>query len=247
MSNNLTTKEHWNHVYTNTEFNLPNKESIIYKWIKKHLSENNKPKTSFEVGIYPGGFSTIFGDFGYEINGIDRVTEVNKSMKKWLLENNYKVGDLICADFFTYNFKKKYDIVSSFGFIEHFKNFEDVIKKQSDLVKNNGYIIIETPNFSGIIQYLIKFFLDKKNLDVHYVPSMNFKKWERVLNKNSFKVIDKEYLGSFSLDFYPQKRNYLQRFCKKILLKKKYFLRKYIFKGSSSLFSPYMVLIAQKI
>ncbi|KGL63230.1 methyltransferase domain-containing protein [Polaribacter sp. Hel1_85] len=246
MENRLTTKQHWEKSYSKTTYNKPDTNSDIYNWIKKNLPKSKENQTSFEVGIFPAGFSTIFGDLGYQINGIDRIEDVNLSMKDWLIDNKYEVGDLICDDFFDYNYKRKYDVVSSFGFIEHFKDYKSVIKKQASLVSNEGYIVLEVPNFRGYIQFYLKKMFDKKNLDIHYVPSMNFKEWEKVLKEEGFKIIKKDYIGKFTLDFYPQKRNFIQKYFVNFLTRRKYFIKKHLFKGTSKHFSPYMIMVAKK-
>ncbi len=243
----LTDKKHWEDAYVDIDFTKEKKTSEIYKWIAHHLPKVTSNKSSFEVGIFPARFSVIFGDLGYEVNGIDRIESVVTTMKHWLEKENYKVGGEICDDFFTYDYKKKYDVVSSFGFIEHFKNFEEVIKVQANLVAENGYIIIEVPNFKGRIQNFLKKRLDKKNLDVHYVPSMDFGKWEKVLRENQFEIIAKDYLGSFSLQTYPQKRNSFQKAFINFIQRRRFFIKKYLLKGVSKHHSPMMIMMAKKV
>jgi len=248
MDNNLTDISHWEATYEAIEYTESSNDSDISIWIKKHLPiELDFPKTSFEVGIFPSSYSTIFGKMGYQINGIDRIGEVNNNMKAWLLSKKYQVGDLFCEDFFKFNTKNKYDIVCSFGFIEHFKNFEEVIKRHTLLVKDNGFIILENPNFRGLVQNFLKYFLDKKNLDIHYLPSMNFYRWEKVLTDAGFEIVAKDYLGKFSFQTYPQKRNFIQKKLIKFINDNRYFIKKQLFKKSSKHYSPNMILLAKKI
>ena len=246
-NNSLASKEHWETTYENIKYAEVSDNSEISVWLKEQIKDNfNNHKTCFEIGIFPSSYSTIFGKMGYQINGIDRVSEVNKSMKEWLLHKGYNVGDLFCEDFFEFNANIKYDIVCSFGFIEHFKNYEQIIRKQASLVKENGIIIIETPNLRGVVQFLLKKFFDKKILDVHYIPSMNFNKWEKILKEEGFEIINREYLGKFSFEIYPQKRNKFQILLIEFIFRSRYFLKKYIFRKISRHYSPYMALIAKK-
>ncbi|MBL4604831.1 MAG: class I SAM-dependent methyltransferase [Flavobacteriaceae bacterium] len=243
--NELTDSDYWKESYLGTEFFNMSKTSVIYQTIAKNIPKGDG-KTSLEIGIYPSTYSQVLGDLGYEINGIDRIELVKTAMKKWLLSNNYNVGDLICDDFFTHQFEKQYDVVSSFGFIEHFKNFEEVLQMKLSLVKKGGHIIIETPNFKGKVQRILKKLLDKKNLDIHYIPSMDFDKWRKVLENHNFEIITEEYLGVFSLQTYDQKRNVIQRVIIKLINNKKYFIRKYLLKGVAKNHSPIMIMIARK-
>jgi L-malate glycosyltransferase len=109
--------------------------------------------TAFEAGCYPGRFLAAFGDRGYTLSGLDttpRVAETRGVLKK----NNYKIGDLSNGNFFDLPTNKKYTVVSSFGFIEHFENYLAVIKKHCLHVENNGYLAITAPN----LRYGIPFF-----------------------------------------------------------------------------------------
>lgn len=243
--NELTNSDYWKESYVGTKFFSVSKNSEIYQTITKNIP-NGAGKTSLEIGIYPSTYSQILGDLEYEIHGIDRIETVNTEMKEWLLSNKYRVGELICDDFFTHNFEKQYDVVSSFGFIEHFKNFEEVIAMKLALVKKGGHVIIETPNFKGKVQKTLKKLLDKKNLDIHYIPSMDFDKWRKVVEDHGFEIVTEEYLGTFSLQTYEQKRNFIQKMMIRLINKRKYFIRRYLFKGISKSHSPIMIMIARK-
>ena len=63
--------------------------------------------------------------------------------------------------------------VSSFGFIEHFVNWKEILTQQARLVNNGGYLVVEAPNFYGLIQKMLHWFFDKENYKRHYVPSMS--------------------------------------------------------------------------
>ena len=244
MSDRLTDLQHWEKEYEGIEFKKPSKDALLVKWINEHIN-NTKNASCFEVGAYPGGYLSVFGDLGYELNGIDIVPAIS-DLEQWLRNNDYKVGNLFCDDFFSFGTSKRFDIVYSLGFIEHFKNFEEVLRLQSKLVNKGGYLLVETPNFVGIVQKYLKYFLDKKNLDIHYTPSMNFKKWEAVLKKEGFEIVKKEFIGSFSFETYSQERNILQKFLIRTINRYRYFIRKQIFRKQSKHYSPFMILLAQK-
>jgi len=50
-------------------------------------------------------------------------------MRQWLLNEGYSIGILEDIDFWEFESEKKYEVVCSFGFLEHFIDFESVIKK----------------------------------------------------------------------------------------------------------------------
>lgn len=244
---NLAEKIYWESIYIDYKFKPLGKEDIIYKWIQGffHVDEDNKNKTCFEVGVFPGTYLSIFGELGYKLNGIDQIDLVETALPKWFENQKYLVGNFFQGDFLNWKSDEKYDIVISFGFIEHFKNFEEIIALQCELVKPGGYIVIETPNFRGFFQRWIRFFIDKKNLDRHYIPSMNLDKWEKVLHEKKFKIINKTYLGNFSIWVENQKRNAFQKLILKVLKFFNSFLSKNLPKNNKH-FSPYLGIIAIK-
>lgn len=64
------------------------------------------------------------------------------------LNQNYALRDKVNylrTDFFTTELEEKFDIVCSFGVIEHFKDKSDIIERHKCFVKNNGFIILIIP------------------------------------------------------------------------------------------------------
>ncbi|RZL52555.1 MAG: methyltransferase domain-containing protein [Pedobacter sp.] len=111
----------------------------------------------------------------------------------------------------------RYNVVCSFGFIEHFRNWRDVIRLQASLVDNGGLIIITTPNFSGFFQFWYHKILDKENLDRHIQESMNPNKWKEIVIEEGFDVIDYGYIGFEFWDENP-KKNFVERILKRVLI-----------------------------
>ena len=164
-------------------------------------------------------------------------------MVLWLKKNDFKIGNFIKDDIFNINQDKKYDIVFSSGFIEHFINFEEVINIHSKLVKIGGHIFITVPNFSGIIQKKLHTIFDIENLEKHYLPSMNPIKWVDILKKQNFKIIDSGYLGGFDFWVGNQKRSFFQ----KIIIKLIRIFLPIRWLPNSKKYSPEIFLIAKKI
>lgn len=59
------------------------------------------------------------------------------------------------------------DVVSSFGFIEHFTNWREVLAKHAEPVADDGHLIIEAPNFTGAFQRWLHVNFDKANSARH--------------------------------------------------------------------------------
>jgi 2-polyprenyl-3-methyl-5-hydroxy-6-metoxy-1,4-benzoquinol methylase len=193
---NLTNRDYWESEYKifeqkNTDYNHP-----LSLWLEKNIQDSNVNQTSFEVGCYPGKFSAVFGKKGYELNGVDLVDAV-LDLESIYTELGFKSGFFIKGDFLNLNLDNKYDIVSSFGFIEHFTEFKDVINKQIELVKPGGIAIIEVRNFNSSIYKFLYKFLDKKVLDSHNQDAMNFDNLKNFLLDKKLEILKQEYVGNF--------------------------------------------------
>ena len=212
---NLATLDYWIKAQGELSIYL-NENNIIENWINENLHDKNI-ETSIEIGCYPGKFLTVLGKKGVEVNGIDYIPEVT-SMGEIFKRNGYNVGEFINADFTKFKSEKKYDCVMSFGFLEHFINWEEIFEMHLKLVGDNGYVIIEVPNFKGILQKLPRYIFDHQNYKRHNIDSMNLKEWNRILEKNEFEIISSCYFGGYDLWFEQYWENkYIQK-AKKVLI-----------------------------
>ncbi len=241
-ANNLASQEYWDNSYKAHQFGRIPKNDKIRVWIERYF-QPVKDKTCFEIGCFPGNYLTVFGELGYQLNGIDITPRVVKDLPNWFAQQGFDIGTFKQADIFEFSAIDKFDVVCSFGFIEHFRNWKELIKIQASLVKKGGYIVIETPNFRGFVQYAIHYLLDRENLKRHYLPSMKPQKWKKLLDKMGFEIIYSNYFEEF--DYWLDKAPENQR--KKNLWKKLQYreARMKKWKPNSVLYSPYCGLIAK--
>jgi SAM-dependent methyltransferase len=156
--------------------------------------------TCFEVGCYPGNFLIHFGRrFGYRASGIDATPLVLDRMRRHLEAHAVVVQRLYQGDFFTFDPSEQCELVCSFGFVEHFERFEDVLERHVALVKPGGLLIVSCPNFRGL-QYVLHRALDGANLQRHVLPSMNVRRWRRVLTARGMQVVHDGCYGT--MDFW---------------------------------------------
>ena len=224
MPENLAPQEYWDKSYEKYILTNTPEEDPIRKWIEKYVP--NGVGTCFEIGAFPGRYLSVFGGLGYNLAGIDLNPRILSDLPKWLIDNGFEASDFIRSDFTQYNFTKKYKIVCSFGFIEHFTNWEKILEKKMNLVEDEGLIVMETPNFSGPLQKFLHAALDEQNLLRHHTISMNPELWKQILIKNNFEIIFSGYFGGFDFWVDIQERteeqkniiraiNYLQTIFKK--------------------------------
>ncbi|MDB4919621.1 class I SAM-dependent methyltransferase [Mucilaginibacter sp.] len=213
---NIVPQGYWDAGYHGHVVKSAPDDDAISQLIKKYIPPALTGQQAFEIGCFPARFLCILGDLGYVLNGVDATPNVIQ-LKESLEKLGYQVGGFENNKFQEIK-NAKYDVVASFGFIEHFLNWEDVTKAHIEFLKPGGYLLITTPNFKGIFQYLYHWFLDNKNLKRHIVKSMSPKKWKLLLQQSGMKVIADGYTGYEFWDETPQK-NKIQRAIKKGIIK----------------------------
>lgn len=195
-STNLATQEYWDASYKNLDlFAAPSNDSVRL-WIEKNIPANPEA-TCLEIGAYPGRYLPIFGKLGYTLNGVDLAPGTTDRLPDFLVKAGYSIGQFFQIDATEMQTVGQYDVVCSFGFIEHFKNYKDIIIQHARLVKPGGLLILTTPNFGGHLQYSLHQALDLANLKRHNVKAMNVNSWSAIVETQGFKIIRSEYFGKF--------------------------------------------------
>lgn len=244
MLTNLAPPSYWDETYAEFQFPALNLAHPVAKLILKYFSD--KAGRVFEAGCFPGNFLAVFGTLGYELNGLDTAARTVPDLVAYLKKQNFKVGHLIKGDFLNFSDERQYDLVCSFGFIEHFLNTEEIILKHEKLVAPDGYLMITTPNFRGGGQRLLHWLLDRENYDRHNIKSMDPTAWKKLLTDSGYEIL---YCGWFGgIDFWTE--NHTSNIIMKTILgingKIFWILKKIIF-INSRFYSPFCGLIAHKI
>jgi hypothetical protein len=81
------------------------------------------------------------------------------------------VGEIWSEDIFQWNPRRRFDIVASFGFIEHFDDPGAAIARHFDLVRPEGTVLIGVPNFARG-QWLLHRVFDEEMLRGHNLRAM---------------------------------------------------------------------------
>lgn len=205
----LTTREYWTKENLQFEFQRHNGHAV--ETLLRKFIPFNREGSCIEIGSFPGPFLTVFGDLGYTLNGIDFHQKNELELPRWLQGLGYKTGEFKTTDFFEYPISRKFDVVASFGFIEHFDNYKEVILKHAALVKPGGYLALTTPNFRGEIQYWLHSTFDSNNLALHNLESMQPNLWASLLVDNGFEIKYQGHFGGFLFWRSPQQMGTLKK------------------------------------
>ena len=146
----------------------------------------------------------------------------------------------IGRDFFSYTSDRKYDVVFSSGFIEHFQDTWGVIARHVELLSENGHLLVLIPNFLGLNGKLQRWF-DKENLDAHNLSSMEIPRLREIMQTFGLRDVEVDYLGKPMLWLEPKPANRRLRKWVKLL---SYAVKLFPVKGR--FLSPFVVIYARK-
>jgi 2-polyprenyl-3-methyl-5-hydroxy-6-metoxy-1,4-benzoquinol methylase len=131
-------------------------------------SLNTHGKTLLEIGCARSMWLPYFAkEFGFEVYGID-YSEIGCNQAMQILANERIKGEIVCADFFSASgsMVKAFDVVVSFGVLEHFRDTTACIAAFSKFLKPGGLLITNIPNLCGL-NGLIQKMINRAILDIH--------------------------------------------------------------------------------
>lgn len=238
----LVEQAYWDESYKNFKFYIPT--DAVTRLLDKYAPPNKSEV--FEIGCFPGRYLAHLGKQGWTVSGVDLAPETETTLVKWLQSQNIKTGTFRKDEVVKYAAATpdKYPFVCSFGFIEHFENFSEIIQLHGRITAQGGLLVITAPNFLGGIQKFLHKNLDNENLKRHYLPSMRPDIWRSVLEENGFSVRFAGYFGKFDFWYDQQKRNFIQKlfaeFTRRVLVPMFSWL------PNSRSYSPYCGIVAKK-
>jgi 2-polyprenyl-3-methyl-5-hydroxy-6-metoxy-1,4-benzoquinol methylase len=215
------------------------------------LEKETKNKKLLEIGCARSVWLPYFAkEFGFDIYGID-YSEIGCQQAMHILSNEGVKGKIICADIFSppEGMIEEFDVVVSFGVLEHFEDTEGCISAFSKFLKREGIMIINIPNLKGLLG-LIQKFINRNVLDIHVPLSP-----ENILEayqKNSLFPVSCDYflVANFGVLNFERLRDtflyawILQSFC--WLNRAIWFIEKLIPVKSNRWSSPYINCVAIK-
>jgi 2-polyprenyl-3-methyl-5-hydroxy-6-metoxy-1,4-benzoquinol methylase len=236
--NNFTDKAHWEEYWKNYRYDKVPRKVVFDKFVPKLATGN----TLIEIGGFPGVFSAYF----YR-QGIRDVTILDFYINTGIVRKFEEINDLpegsiqcIDSDFFAFTTGKRYDVVFSSGFIEHFEDTRDVIRRHVDLLSEKGQLLILIPNFRGLNGKIQQRF-DRENLEAHNMKSMEIPYLEEIMQSFGLSEISVDYIGKPMVWLEPKPENQNKRKWVKIL---SYAIK--LIPVKSKFLSPYIAIYAIK-
>jgi SAM-dependent methyltransferase len=151
---------------------------------------------AIDIGCGTGNYMIYLNkEFGYRVDGLD-YSDNMEYVRANLSYNGIHDAELFSADFFNFVPRKKYDLVLSGGFVEHFDNHELVVKNHAEWAKPGGLVVIIVPNLTHVHRLLCGWFAPEV-LRVHRFPLMRRAVMRRTLEKAGLRVFHCEYHKTF--------------------------------------------------
>jgi 2-polyprenyl-3-methyl-5-hydroxy-6-metoxy-1,4-benzoquinol methylase len=153
---------------------------------------NTHGKTLLEIGCARSAWLPYFAEeFRFDVYGID-YSEIGCQQARHILSNERVKGEIVCADFFSppESMLRAFDVVVSFGVLEHFKNTTACVAAFSRFLKPGGLLITNIPNLCGL-NGLIQKMINRPIFDIHVLLDKNA--LMQVHRINGLRVISCDY------------------------------------------------------
>jgi 2-polyprenyl-3-methyl-5-hydroxy-6-metoxy-1,4-benzoquinol methylase len=175
-----------------------------------------------EIGSAPG---EMLLDIQERLGGIPYGVEYSEvgvdSNRQTFAQNGFPPQNVIHADFFSHEFLskyiKKFGLVFSRGFIEHFSTseMENVINHHISLVKDGGYLLISIPNLTGFRGLMTRLF-NNSLIPLHNLEIMRLGQYRQIFSRPDLETIFCDYLGVPDIEMPTNRCNAAMRILQKL-------------------------------
>ena len=159
--NELTTVDHWDDTWSgDLRLRLPSSLVVATRNFQRLLRTRVHPGDRvLEIGCAPGKLlAWIAAELRADVSGLD-YSERGLANARHLFNALRLAADLRCEDLRQTTFPPgTFDVVFSFGLIEHFLDPRDVVQHHLKLLKPGGTAVITVPNYRGIYGTLQRYF-----------------------------------------------------------------------------------------
>lgn len=198
---NLTDRTFWKNFWeSKKDLIFAIKPDYYFGNIMGKLIAEKGIKTAIELGGFPGYYATYLKKYQHLDTTLFDYYIDEDIINRLLEKNGLKSGDvhIIESDLFKYQPEQQYDLVASFGLIEHFSDTKDIIERHLPFLKPGGVLFVTLPNFKSVNGWVQRKF-DRSNYDKHYIESMNLKLLADYCRQLGLKEVESYYHGKFSV------------------------------------------------
>lgn len=203
-------QEYWEKSYDNYRLDREVPKDCVHEWIEK-VVQGIARGDCIELGAYPGRYLRFLGQLGFTVSGVDAAAKIETDLPKVFGGEGLSLGTFVRADVLEYKPRQHYDLVCSFGFIEHFEQLSEILVRHAGYLKDEGHLLITVPNFRGLVQRTLRYWLDYKNFSQHNLRAMDLPYLQDTLQRLGFEIRVAEFFGNFDFWTETAARNLPQR------------------------------------
>jgi 2-polyprenyl-3-methyl-5-hydroxy-6-metoxy-1,4-benzoquinol methylase len=196
----LTTKSHWQEAWADQpRARLPSPLVVGTRNMQRILRPAIRPGMRvLELGCAPGKIlAWAAAALHAKVAGLD-YSERGVDWSRRLFDALGLVGDIRCEDALQTTFPaRSFDVVYSFGLIEHFADPRPIVRVHVNLAKPGGRVIVGIPNYGGIYGRLQRWF-DPENLSLHNLDIMGVTAMARLAPDDLSRTVRSYHAGRLS-------------------------------------------------
>lgn len=225
-------EKYWSTVWENTPLQPPMNtesksvndygDSILFSLFRRTFSGMNTTNLNLlEIGCGNSVILPIFAKkFGFSISGLD-YSELGCKQSRMILERENIEGEIILGDAFnpSKDLIGRFDVVCSFGVVEHFEDTAGTIAAFAKFLKPGGILITSIPNMKGATGWLHKW-LNRPVYNIH-VPLDIYDMKKALSSAGLNEKINEYFLPiSFAITLYSNDGTFIPYYkLKKVLVK----------------------------
>lgn len=169
------------------------------QFLKNDLFQNGKGKKLLDAACGTGEFCYIAKKRGCDVIGVDFNSNAIK-----LAQKSFPNIEFVSQDIFSFldNHKKEYDIITAFEILEHLGDPARFVKRASESLKDDGYLVISAPNRKRWFSH-ISFNNEPWDFPYQHMTRWDKQSLENIIKNNQLSKIEiKEEIPSDLFLFY---------------------------------------------
>jgi SAM-dependent methyltransferase len=194
MANDLTSATYWGERQEVT--GVPrDREAVkdLLDAVEPYLKEY-RDQQWIELGCSPGHISALlYRRLPFKPSGVDFSPQANL-YKESMRHIGGADATLYQYDIFDFFPPAPFDVVMSFGLIEHFTNPDEILEQHIRICRKGGLIVVSIPHFRKL-QWLYHYVFDRTDLSKHNIDMMHLETFRTFAERKNLEILFLDHVG----------------------------------------------------